>query len=181
MTWNNFRKPVEYKGQVFGTKEMEFAKIEPIPARQPAPRFQLATGGSGAPMENWRSIGWQVVDSHSVSETVDDYRGYIQASRGELSVAKNLYVATRSGWFSCRSACYLAAHRPVVTQDTGFSEVLPTGRGLLTFTDQREAEEALALVESDYDNHSRAAREFAAEFLDAKRVIGRMLRLISLS
>jgi hypothetical protein len=178
MTWNNFRKPVEYKGQVFGTKEMEFAKIESIPKRHPDAQFQLATGGSGAPTEQWRNIGWQVVDSQSVSETVDNYRDYIQTSRGELSVAKNLYVATRSGWFSCRSACYLAAQRPVVVQDTGFSQVLPTGRGVLTFADPQGAEEAVAAVESDYASHSRAAREFAAEFLDAKRVIGSLIQQI---
>src|SRR4029079_16943442 len=132
------------------------AKIESIPKRIPAVRFQLATGGSGAPVGKWRNTSLQGVDSHSVSETVDDYRNYIQTSRGELSVAKNLYVATRSGWFSCRSACYLAAQRPVVVQDTGFSELLPTGRGLLAFTTEQEAEEAVAAVESDYVFHSRA-------------------------
>jgi hypothetical protein len=181
MTWNNFRQPVEYKGRVYGTKEMEFEKIESIPSRHPAAQFQLATGGSDAPTSQWRNFGWQVVDSQSVSQTIGDYRDYIQSSRGELSVAKNLYVATRSGWFSCRSACYLAAHRPVVVQDTGFSEVLPTGRGLLTFTDDQEAEEAVAAVESDYVSHSRAAREIAAEFLDSKRVIGCMLQHIGLT
>jgi hypothetical protein len=180
MTWNNFCQPVEYKEQTFGTKEMEFAKIESISKRHPAVRFQVATGGSGAPVERWRNIGWQVIDSHSVSEAVNDYRDYIETSRGELSVAKNLYVATRSGWFSCRSACYLAANRPVVVQDTGLSEVLPTGRGLLAFADTQEAEEAVAEVESDYAGHSRAAGEFAAEFLDSKRVIGRMLQHVGL-
>jgi hypothetical protein len=180
MTWNNFRKPVEYQGQMFGTKEMEFSKIESIPQHNPAVQFQLATGGSGAPMERWRKIGWQVIDSHSVSESENDYREYIESSRGELSVAKNLYVATRSGWFSCRSGCYLAAQRPVVVQDTGFSEVLPTGRGLLSFRNEQEAEEAVAQVESDYATHSRAARDFAAEYLDSKRVVGQMLQQIGL-
>src|SRR4029079_1824099 len=165
---------------VFGTKEMEFAKIETIPERHPSVQFQLATGGSGAPIERWRAMNWQVTDSHSVSETIDDYRDYIEASRGELSVAKNLYVVTRSGWFSCRSACYLAAQRPIVVQDTGFSQVLPTGRGLLAFADEEEAAEAVAAVEADYASHSRAARDLAAEFWDSKRVIAQMLCHIGL-
>jgi glycosyltransferase involved in cell wall biosynthesis len=159
---------------------MEFAKIESMPKKQPAVRFQLATGGSGAPIERWQNIGWHVLDSHSVSETLDDYREYIEASRGELSVAKNLYVATRSGWFSCRSTCYLAAGRPAILQDTGFSEILPTGAGLFAFTDVREAEDAIAAIEADYSRHSRAARELAAEFFDARRVVGNVLRCTGL-
>ena len=107
---------------------------------------------------------------------MDDYQQYIQASRGEISVAKNLYVATRSGWFSCRSACYLAAGRPVIVQDTGFSDVIPTGAGLFAFSDGQEAEEALAAVEADYDRHSRAAREVAGEFFDARRVLSKLLQ-----
>jgi hypothetical protein len=178
MTWNNFQKPVKHQGREFGTKEMEFAKIESMPKKRPELEFQLATGGSGAPFEKWHAIGWQVLDSHSVSETLDDYRRYIEGSRGELSVAKNLYVATRSGWFSCRSACYLAAGRPAIVQDTGFSEDLPTGEGLFRFSDSQEAEDSLRTVEADYARHSRAAREFAAEFLDARRVVGNLLKRI---
>jgi hypothetical protein len=181
MTWDNFRKPVEYAGKVFGTKEREFAKIEPLASNQRGVKFELATGGSGAPVERWQTVGWDVVDSHFVSVTMDDYRNYIQSSRGEISVAKNLYVGTRSGWFSCRSACYLAAGRPVVVQDTGFSHVIPTGEGLFAFSDGRQAEEAVAAVERDYDRHSRAARELSAEFFDARRVLGNMLHQIGLT
>jgi hypothetical protein len=180
MTWNNFHKPVEYQGRVYGTKEMEFAKIESMPKKRPALQFQLASGGSGAPIGEWRDIGWDVVDSHSVSESLDDYRDYIEGSRGELSVAKNLYVATRSGWFSCRSACYLAAGRPAIIQDTGFSDILPTGEGLFAFSYAQGAEDAIAAVESDYARHSRAARELATEHLDARRVVGDMLKRIGL-
>ncbi len=91
MTWNNFRKPVEYQGQLYGTKEIEFPKVEELPRHFGDLRFELAVGGSGAPVDQWRDIGWNVVDSHSVSKTVDGYRDYIQQSRGEFSVAKNLY------------------------------------------------------------------------------------------
>jgi hypothetical protein len=180
MTWNNFHKPVEYQGRVFGTKEMEFEKIESIPSKRRESEFELATGGSSAPVEKWREAGWHVIDSHSVSESLDDYRSYIQGSRGELSVAKNLYVATQSGWFSCRSACYLASGRPVVVQDTGFSKVLPTGNGLFAFSTSGEAEEAISAVDANYALHQRAAREIAAEFLDSRRVLGNILQRIGL-
>ena len=180
MTWNNFRKPVEYQGRVFGTKEMEFDKIESLPAKHPSLMFELATGGGGAPIEHWQTLGWKVLDSHSISVTPEDYRYYIQTSRGELSVAKNLYVATGSGWFSCRSACYLAAGRPVVVQDTGFSATIPTGEGLLAFSDERQAGEAVVSVESDYLRHQRAARVIAAEFFATQRVLRSLLERIGL-
>ena len=86
-------------------------------------------------------------------------------SRGEFSVAKNVYVATRSGWFSCRSVCYLAAGRPVVVQDTGFSELIPTGLGLLAFSTPEEAVSGIATVEADYPAHQAAARELASHAL----------------
>jgi hypothetical protein len=180
MTWNNFHKPVEYEGRFYGTKEMEFGKVEVVPSRDGAPRMEMAVGGSGAPVDRWRELGWSVVDSHSVSGTIDEYRDYIQASRGEFSVAKNLYVATRSGWFSCRSVCYLAAGRPVVTQDTGFSSYIPTGHGLFAFSDLDEAQEGLAAVEQDYRRQGRAARDVARECFDSDRVLGRLLEEIGL-
>ncbi len=180
MTWNNFLKPVEYQGRVFGTKEMEFAKIENTPSKHRSLAFQIAKGGADAPVDRWQAAGWDVIDSHSISSTLNDYRSYIESSRGELSVAKNLYVATRSGWFSCRSACYLAAGRPVIIQDTGFSDVIPTGRGLLAFDDCLGADAAVNAVEFNYAAHSRAAREIAAEFFDARQVVKNLLHRIGL-
>ncbi len=180
MTWNNFLKPVEYQGRVFGTKEMEFSKIEGLPQARPEGQFEIAKGGAEAPVARWQAAGWNVIDSHSISTTADDYRRYIEASRGEISVAKNLYVATRSGWFSCRSACYLAAARPVVVQDTGFSDIVPVGQGLFAFSDGDEAAAAIAEVESDYQRHSLAARAIAAEYFDARHVIRGMLSRIGL-
>ena len=178
MTWNNFRKPVEYQGRKFGSKEMEFHKIEHLPHLHSQTPLEVAVGGVAPPVELWREMGWRVIDSHSVSLTLDDYQNYIQTSLGELSVAKNIYVATRTGWFSCRSTCYLAAGRPVVAQDTGFSEIVPTGEGLFAFNDGQEAADALATVEADYSRHQRAAREVAAEFFDAPRVLNSMLQQI---
>jgi hypothetical protein len=180
MTWNNFLKPVEYEGRVYGTKEMEFSTIEGLPTIRPEVPFEIAKGGAEAPIAQWKAAGWNVIDSHSISTTADDYRQYIETSRGEISVAKNLYVATRSGWFSCRSACYLAAARPVVVQDTGFSDMVPVGEGLLAFADGSEAASAIAEVESDYERHSRAARSIAAEYFDARRVISGLLGRVGL-
>jgi len=181
MTWNNFRRPVEYGGRTYGTKELEFPKVEGLPARLGQVQLELATGGSGAPVQQWQRLGWQVVDSHSVSGTVNAYRDYIQQSRGEFSVAKNLYTATRSGWFSCRSVCYLAAGRPCVVQDTGFSEIIPTGCGLMAFSDLDSAVDAVARVEADYPTHQRAAIDVARSYFDSRVVLGDMLAAMGLT
>jgi hypothetical protein len=179
MTWDNFRKPIEYRGSTYGSKEREFGRIEAVPSRVPV-QFEMAVGGARPPVEHWRSLGWSVIDSHAVSRTAEDYRRYVQQSRGEFSVAKNIYVATRCGWFSCRSVCYLAAGRPVVVQDTGFSEFIPTGAGLLAFTDAGAAADAIACVEADYQRHQEAARNVARRYLAADVVLGDLLRRVGL-
>jgi hypothetical protein len=179
MTWNNFGRPVEYKGVVYGTKEREFTRVETLPTKTDV-RLELATGGSGAPREHWRALGWSVINSEDVSRSPGDYQSYVQRSRGEFSVAKNLYVATRSGWFSCRSTCYLAAGRPVVVQDTGFSEVIPTGQGLLAFSTLDEALDAIHRVEHDYPAHQAAARRLARSHFDSGVVLRGLLRSVGL-
>jgi len=179
MTWNNFRRPIEYEGHVYGTKEAEFERVEALPQQVGAP-LEVAVGGSDPPRERWRGLGWSVESSEAVSRTPADYQSYVQRSRGEFSVAKNVYVATRSGWFSCRSVCYLAASRPVVVQDTGFAGFLPVGEGLLAFATPEEARAALESAEADYARHQRAAREVAAECFGSDRVLGGMLRAVGL-
>jgi hypothetical protein len=140
----------------------------------------MAVGGAGAPVEHWRRLGWSIVDSHTVSRTADAYRAYVQGSQGEFSVAKNVYVATRSGWFSCRSVCYLAAGRPVVVQDTGFTDVVPTGRGLLGFTDLEGAARAVNAVLADYQAHAEGARRVARDSFDSAKVLGAILDRVGL-
>jgi glycosyltransferase involved in cell wall biosynthesis len=103
----------------------------------------------------------------------------VRGSKAELSVAKSGYVNSRSGWFSDRSACYLASGRPVVAQETGFSDFLPAGEGLLAFTTTAEAADAVAVVEADPARHGRAARELAEEYLDARKVLPRLLEELS--
>jgi hypothetical protein len=179
MTWNNFCQAIEANGKVYGTKELEFGQVESLPQHAPA-RFEVAVGGASPPVDRWRDFGWSVIDSHRVSGTMDAYRNYIESSRGEFSVAKNVYAATRSGWFSCRSVCYLAAGRPVVVQDTGFSEIIPTGNGLIAFKTLEEATAAINTIESNYETHQQHAREIASSYFDAKIVLSNLLRRIGL-
>lgn len=179
MSWDNYLAPVEHDGRSYGSKGPEFERIETLPQRVDV-ELEIATGGVRPPVERWRSLGWSLVDSQTISRTVDDYRSYVGASRGEFSVAKNIYVATGSGWFSCRSACYLAAGRPVVLQDTGFSSSIPEGKGLIAFRDLDEAVRAVNAVEDDYELHSDAAREVALQHLDSDVVLGDMLAKIGL-
>ncbi|HEV8157986.1 MAG TPA: hypothetical protein VGP58_03080, partial [Pyrinomonadaceae bacterium] len=103
------------------------------------------------------------------------YRQYIQQSRGEFTVARDQYVRPNTGWFSDRSACYLAAGRPVITQETGFSKFLPTGKGLFSFKTMEDVFAAVDEIESDYENNCRAAREIAKEYFDSERVIGSLM------
>lgn len=119
--------------------------------------------------------GWLVADGPSFSTDPWRYRDYIVASRAEFTVARELNVATRSGWFSERSACYLAAGRPVVTQDTGFGDVLPTGSGLFAFATTEEAVEAIRAIDTDYARHSEAARAIAREWFSAEVVLPKLL------
>ena len=187
LTWKNFPEVIEHAGVRYGTKEMEFEKIETLP-RHVGVSLEIAAGGTDRPEDEeqaktwyptrprWERLGWAVVDAHGISATPDLYRGYIEASRAEFSVAKNVYVATRSGWFSCRSVCYLAAGLPVVVQDTGFSEFLPAGQGLLAFSSLQEAVDAIKSVERDYETHKEAAREVARKHFDSDKVLGDLLR-----
>ena len=105
----------------------------------------------------------------------DSYKDFIRGSLGEFTVAKDQNVRLNTGWFSDRSVCYLAAGRPVITQETGFPKFLPSGQGLLSFTNEDEALEALASVAGDYEKHSRAATEIAREYFSYDRVITDML------
>lgn len=175
MSWKNFPRLLEHEGIKYGAKEMEFGKIEDIPHQCRDSKFEVAVGGS-PPVDKWREIGWSVVNSLERSRSAEEYRAYIQSSRGELSVAKNVYVATHSGWFSCRSVCYLAAGRPVVVQDTGFSEIIPVGQGLMAFSNGREAAEAIKAIEQDYSTHQHAALELARTHFDSRKVLEALLR-----
>jgi hypothetical protein len=122
--------------------------------------------------------GWSLVDPAVVAGTPGDYRAFVQGSWAELGVAKLGYAASRCGWFSDRSVCYLASGRPVVAQETGFSEWLPVGEGLFTYSTVDEAAAALDEIRRDYPRQRRAARELAEDVFDSNRVLTRLLECL---
>ncbi len=177
MTWNAFKGPLIYEDVEYKSKGAEFEKIERLPSRLSVP-LRVALGGKNAPLERLRGQGWSTEDGPSATLTPERYRQFIAESRGEISTAKHVYVALETAWFSCRSACYLAAGRPAVLQDTGFSRILPTGEGLLAFSTGDEAVACIETVEADYGRHVRAASEIARDYFDAQVVLRDLLHKI---
>jgi hypothetical protein len=163
-------------GVAYTGKSREFARFLDLPARSRLP-FELALSGR-IPAEQLRAHGWRLVDSYGVSKDPWIYRDYLANSLGEWSVAKQAYVASRSGWFSCRSACYLALGVPVVVQDTGFGCAIPSGRGVLGFTTMEEAVEAIDRVAADPAAHAEAAQAIAREYFDSNRVLTRLIEQV---
>jgi hypothetical protein len=180
LNWASYAAP-SYNGCRYGQKNVEFAHFMELPELVAPVELEVAVkavrrrGKPTAPVERMQRLGWRVVSPDVVCPDLDSYREYITSSRGEWSVAKHGYVVGQPGWFSCRSACYLAAGRPVVVQDTGFADVLPVGEGIVAFRTLDEAVDALADVESRYAHHSRAAREIAEEYFDSNRVLGELI------
>ena len=172
MNWQAHGK-FSYRGTTYGQKDVEFQKFIKLP-RHSSARLEVAVSGR-IPRDELREGGWQIRSAHEVTASWNSYRDYIFASQGEFSVAKEVYVATNSGWFSDRSAAYLASGRPVVLQETGFSRHLPCGRGLFAVRSLDEAAAALDEITGDWARHSAWARELAREHLEASFVLGRLL------
>jgi hypothetical protein len=160
-------------GVTYAGKSREFARFMDLPARSPLP-FELALSGR-VPADRVRAHGWRLVDPYAVSKDPWVYRRYLATSLGEWSVAKHAYVASRSGWFSCRSACYLALGVPVVVQDTGFDCAIPTGRGVLPFGTVEEALDGIERLAADPAGHAEAALAIAREYFDSDRVLTRLI------
>jgi hypothetical protein len=181
----NWRQPwrdVTLDGEVyFWSKDREFLKFLELPQRTEQ-RIELALGGYESDDQRLlEANGWQVRDAEALSGDADAYRAYIVGSRGEFTVAKDQNVRLRTGWFSERSALYLAAGRPVITQDTAFGNVLPTGEGLFAFSTMDDILGALESINSDYERHSRAAFEIAREYFDAEVVLTKFLSDLGLA
>jgi hypothetical protein len=167
-----------FEGEKWGQKDVEFMRFLQLPQRVPDIPLGVAvslTPESQFPVDAVRDAGWTLLDPAVCAHDARTYRDFIVASRGEFSVAKETYVKGNTGWFSCRSGCYLAAGRPVVTQDTAWSQLLPNGRGLLAFHDEETAIDALRQVEADPKAHAKAARAIAHECFDSKVVLSEML------
>ena len=174
-TWSNKGKDIEWNGERwYWTKDREFEKFLDLP-RRVDPDLVLATGVDQETRTLLEAFGWTVERSRFNAGESEQYVRYIAQSRGEFTIARDQYWRPRTGWFSDRSACYLASGRPVVTQETGFSRFIPTGEGLFAFSTIDEAAAAIETIELDYDRHRNAAREIAAEYFDARKVLTRLL------
>jgi hypothetical protein len=171
MQWRGFHD-VDYKGVAYGQKDKEFPKFLKLP-QLTLQQFRLALTGSSP--ENFTEYGWEVVPGWVASKTTDLYQNFIQESRAEFSVAKHGYVAMYGGWFSDRSVCYLASGRPVLVEDTGLIDWLPIGEGVLTFSNLQEAVSGIESINTDYDQHRRAARQIAEEYFATERVLPPLL------
>lgn len=165
---------LEFAGRTLGHKDREFVHFFDLPSRRPG-RFVAAIGGGGAPKDELEDAGWELVGPLEATRTTDVYQSFIARSRADLGIAKHSYVETRTGWFSDRSTCYLAAGRPVLHQDTGFTDWLPEGEGVLAFSDLDSLLDAIDRLERDYARHAQAARRIAEEYFEARVVLADML------
>ena len=179
--WRGPYSPLEYRGQTYGLRCHEFRKFLALPAMT-GQTFELAMDIDPAETNDLNllhSNGWQLTDPRTIAATPADYQAYLRRSRGEFLVAKNMYVRSRSGWFSDRSICYLASGRPVIAQDTGLRDLYPHGQGLLLFSTPDEAASAIAEVNANYDAHCRAARRLVETHFDSDVVLRMLLGRLS--
>jgi hypothetical protein len=170
-SWEPTEDGPTVKGVTYAGKSVEFERFIDLPARS-ALRLELAISGQ-PPLQRLRSSGWRLRDGFEVSYDPWVYLDYLASSTAEFSVAKNAYVAARTGWFSTRTACYLALGVPAVVQDTGMR--IPTGEGLLTFATLDEAADAIERVACEPERHARAARELVREYFDSSRVLEELI------
>jgi len=180
--WRSYG-PVDHGGIRYGQRAHSFRQLFELPRRARA-RFRVALGihpDEHADLEALRANGWELVDPTAAAGTPERYAEFIRASKAEIGIPKSGYVASGCGWFSDRSACYLASGRPVVAQETGFSRFLPTGEGLFAFGSLDNAAACVEAVELDPARHGRAARAIAEEHLDSDRVLGSLLERLGSS
>ncbi len=168
---------IHHEGVHYGQKAHSLRPLMDLPRRVPE-LFSLALGIHSDERDDLDALdrsGWRLVDPDAVAGTPGDYREFVRASWAEFGLAKHGYVISRCGWFSDRSLCYLASGRPVVAQDTGFADWLPTGEGLFAFSTADDVVAAVGELRSDYPRHRRAARALAEDVFDSDRVLGELL------
>jgi hypothetical protein len=173
MLWDSYASQT-WNGVRYGMKSESFGAFLDLPQRTRA-TLELALGSASAPRAQLRDHGWRVVDPLPPSEDPWTFQRYLQDSAGEFAIAKHGYVIAHSGWFSERSAGYLASARPVIVQDTGFADFLPTGAGLFAFRDPDGAAAALEAVLGRYEYHCRTARALAESHFDSGRILTELL------
>jgi hypothetical protein len=180
--WRSYG-PIEHEGERYGLRAHSLRELAALPKHSTA-QFAIALGiheSERSDIELLSGNGWRLLDPAEVAATPDRYRDFVRSSQAEIGIAKEGYVRSRSGWFSDRSACYLACGRPVVAQETGFSRHLPAGRGLLAFSDIDEAAAAVEEVRAHPQAHAEAARGIAEGFFDSDRVLGLLLERLGVS
>ena len=176
MNWASYA-PIEWQGKRYGQKDIEFERFKMLPKHTPQ-YLEMAMGqgiGSRRPTEELRALGWTILEPSEVLPDHHAYREFLRTSKAEWSIAKHGYVEGRTGWFSCRTACYLALGRPAVVQETGWSDYIPAGDGLLSFSTLDEAVEAIADINDHYAEHQAAARALAEQYFEAKKVCADLL------
>ncbi len=173
MNWQS-HKPISYKGKEYGQKDIEFKKFIQLPTLVDA-TIEVAVSGKNIPSGLLENYKWNVINGAVATKTYESFCSYIEKAKAEFSVCKNVFVALNTGWFSDKSAAFLAAGRPVVLQDTGFSAHLPCGLGLFAVNNIDEAKNAINEIENDWEKHSKAAREIAMECLDTRVVLKKFM------
>jgi hypothetical protein len=171
---------IEHGGVLYGQKVHSLREFYPLPTRT-TERFCLAMGihpEEERDLAELARYGWEILDPRTVTATPQDYQRFIQASKAELGIAKSGYVKSGCGWFSDRSLAYLASGKPVLAQNTGFRDHLPTGVGLFSFSSISDILDAVDRVRQDYRRHSRGARELAVEHFDSQKVLAKLLESV---
>lgn len=180
-TWRGPFEPIEFGGERYGLRAHQMRRFAELPAATGLP-LELALEIDEADRgdaELLRNGGWSLASPRDVAGTPEDYRRYVQGSRGEVGIAKDMYVRSRGGWLSDRSLCYLASGKPVLAQATGFEREIETGAGLLAFETPEDAAAGLEEIEANYDRHSEAARELAAERFGSDRVLSELMEAVA--
>lgn len=181
MNWIE-RPDFMYENEMWGQKNKEFKKFYDLPERT-GEKFEIIINrpkdqATADAMEQLKGLGWDILSPDHLISDKEKYRSFVQQSLGEFSITKETYIKSNSGWFSGRSAVYLASGRPVITQDTMWSRYIPSGTGLIAIHDLDDAVEAVKDIRTGYDRHSKAAKEIATEYFDSSKILGEMLSFV---
>lgn len=177
MNWQS-HKPISYSGSEYGQKDIEFEKFIQLPSLVDV-NLEVAVSGKNIPLDILKQYKWNRVDGIEITRSYQSFCDYIEKAKAEFSVCKNVFVALNTGWFSDKSAAFLAAGRPVILQDTGFSEHLPCGNGLFAVKNIDEAKTAIEEIKNNWRKHSKASRDIAMNYLDTGIVLKKFMQEIS--